>query len=97
MRLEELSITNYKNIDSKNFLFKEDIVCMVGDNGVGKSNILSSIYNYYVDGHNISRVQLNLNYRSNEVIVGITQRLNFYEEIMSFLDNSSNGWVSSSE
>ena len=44
MRLEELSITNYKNIDSRNFLFKENVVCMVGDNGVGKSNILSSIY-----------------------------------------------------
>lgn len=44
MRLEELSITNYKNIDSKHFLFKENINCMVGYNGVGKSNILSSIY-----------------------------------------------------
>ena len=53
-------------------------------------NILSSIYNYYVDGHNISRVQLNLNYRSNEVIVGITQRLNFYEEIMTFNENIGN-------
>ncbi len=44
MRLEELSLMNYKNIDSKNFVFKENIICLVGDNGVGKSNILSSIY-----------------------------------------------------
>ena len=44
MRLEKLSLTNYKNIESKNFVFKENIICLVGDNGVGKSNILSSIY-----------------------------------------------------
>ena len=44
MRLEKLLLTNYKNIDSKSFVFKENIICMVGENGVGKSNILSSIY-----------------------------------------------------
>ena len=44
MKLEKLIITNYKNIDSKSFLFKDNINCMVGENGVGKSNILSSIY-----------------------------------------------------
>ena len=44
MRLEELSRTNYKNVDSRNFIFKENVVWIVGDNGVGKSNILSSIY-----------------------------------------------------
>ena len=44
MRLEKLLLTNYKNIDSKSFVFKENIICLVGENGVGKSNILSSIY-----------------------------------------------------
>ena len=62
MRLEELSITNYKNIDSRNFLFKENVVCMVGDNGVGKSNILSSIYHLcfgkcFINSSSISNIK----------------------------------------
>ena len=67
MRLEELSITNYKNIDSRNFLFKENVVCMVGDNGVGKSNILSSIYHLcfgkcFINSSSISNIKFGKNF-----------------------------------
>ncbi len=44
MRINELTLINYKNLDSESFVFKSSINCFVGYNGVGKSNILDSIY-----------------------------------------------------
>ena len=44
MILETLSILNYKNFESKTFDFDFKINCFVGDNGVGKTNILDAIY-----------------------------------------------------
>ena len=44
MYLEKISIVNFKNIASQTFDFKEKINCFVGDNGVGKTNILDAIY-----------------------------------------------------
>ena len=44
MYIQKLTLTNYKNLSSESFDFKSSINCFVGDNGVGKSNILDSIY-----------------------------------------------------
>lgn len=44
MFLKKLSLLNYKNFDSKNIEFDSKINCFVGDNGVGKTNILDAIY-----------------------------------------------------
>jgi DNA replication and repair protein RecF len=44
MRLDKLSLINYKNFDSKDFEFDAKINCFVGPNGIGKTNILDSIY-----------------------------------------------------
>ena len=44
MFLKELSLSNYKNFDNVKFSFDTKIVCFVGLNGVGKTNILDSIY-----------------------------------------------------
>nr|WP_299069583.1 DNA replication/repair protein RecF [uncultured Allomuricauda sp.] len=44
MFLKHLSLVNYKNFDSKNLEFDPVINCLVGDNGVGKTNILDAIY-----------------------------------------------------
>ena len=44
MFLKELSLTNYKNFESLRFSFDTKIICFVGLNGVGKTNILDSIY-----------------------------------------------------
>lgn len=44
MFLKKLSVVNYKNIPSKDFLFEASINCFVGDNGVGKTNLLDAIY-----------------------------------------------------
>ncbi len=44
MFLKHLSLVNYKNFDSKVLEFDPVINCLVGDNGVGKTNILDAIY-----------------------------------------------------
>ncbi|WP_353777748.1 DNA replication and repair protein RecF [Winogradskyella sp. 3972H.M.0a.05] len=44
MKLKELSLINYKNFESKSFTFDSKINCFVGENGIGKTNILDAIY-----------------------------------------------------
>ena len=44
MFLKHLSLLNYKNLETANFEFDEKINCLVGHNGVGKTNVLDSIY-----------------------------------------------------
>ena len=44
MILKHLSLINYKNFKSVDFDFDEKINCFVGNNGVGKTNVLDSIY-----------------------------------------------------
>ena len=44
MILKSLSLLNYKNFDSKSFIFNDKINCIVGNNGIGKTNILDAIY-----------------------------------------------------
>lgn len=44
MRLKKLSIINYKNISGKDFDFAPKINALVGNNGVGKTNVLDAIY-----------------------------------------------------
>lgn len=44
MILKMLSLLNYKNFDSKSFIFNDKINCIVGNNGMGKTNILDAIY-----------------------------------------------------
>jgi len=44
MILQSLSLLNYKNFESETFNFDERINCIVGHNGVGKTNVLDAIY-----------------------------------------------------
>jgi DNA replication and repair protein RecF len=44
MQLKSLSLLNYKNFETANFDFDQKINCLVGNNGVGKTNVLDSIY-----------------------------------------------------
>ena len=44
MFLKQLTLTHYKNIEATQFDFNAPINCFTGNNGVGKSNILDSIY-----------------------------------------------------
>ena len=44
MYLQRISLVNFKNIELKSFDFQEKINCFVGNNGVGKTNVLDAIY-----------------------------------------------------
>jgi len=44
MRLNSLSILNYKNIREAELVFSPKINCFIGNNGMGKTNILDAIY-----------------------------------------------------
>lgn len=44
MILKNLSLVNYKNFTASSFDFDERINCFVGNNGVGKTNVLDAIY-----------------------------------------------------
>ncbi|SDX84561.1 DNA replication and repair protein RecF [Lutibacter oricola] len=44
MHLQKITLVNFKNFDSQTFDFESKINCFVGDNGVGKTNVLDAIY-----------------------------------------------------
>ena len=44
MKLEHLSIVNYKNIREAEIGFSAGVNCLVGNNGMGKTNLLDAIY-----------------------------------------------------
>lgn len=44
MRLNSLSILNYKNIREADLTFSPKINCFIGNNGMGKTNVLDAIY-----------------------------------------------------
>lgn len=44
MLLKQLSLLNYKNFEAKDFGFDGKINCIVGPNGIGKTNVLDAIY-----------------------------------------------------
>lgn len=44
MHLERLTIMNYKNLSQVELTFSPNVNCFVGDNGMGKTNLLDAIY-----------------------------------------------------
>ena len=44
MYLQKISLVNFENFESQSFDFEEKINCFVGNNGVGKTNVLDAIY-----------------------------------------------------
>lgn len=44
MYLQNLQLINYKNFTAQSFDFEDKINCLVGNNGVGKTNVLDAIY-----------------------------------------------------
>lgn len=44
MYIKSLELVNYKNIEQVSLEFSQGINCFIGNNGVGKTNILDSIY-----------------------------------------------------
>ncbi|MCQ2299086.1 MAG: DNA replication/repair protein RecF [Bacteroidales bacterium] len=44
MHLERLQLNNFKNYTDADLLFSNNVNCLVGNNGVGKTNVLDAIY-----------------------------------------------------
>ncbi|MCQ2973204.1 MAG: DNA replication and repair protein RecF [Bacteroidales bacterium] len=44
MRIKRLTLVNFKNHESREFLFSKRINCFTGCNGVGKTNVLDALY-----------------------------------------------------
>lgn len=44
MFLKKLSLLNYKNFGTADFDFDQKINCIVGNNGIGKTNVLDAVY-----------------------------------------------------
>lgn len=44
MILQKLSVINYKNIKTATLCFSPKINCLIGSNGVGKTNVLDAVY-----------------------------------------------------
>ena len=44
MTLEQLTILNYKNIVEAQLQFSPKVNCLIGNNGMGKTNVLDAIY-----------------------------------------------------
>ncbi len=44
MKLDKLTLLNYKNIEDAKLDFGPKINCFIGDNGVGKTNLIDAIY-----------------------------------------------------
>lgn len=42
--IKQISLYHFKNYDQQTFSFDNDIVCLIGKNGVGKTSILDAIY-----------------------------------------------------
>ena len=44
MRIENLSLLNYRNLADVNVVFSKKINCFIGSNGMGKTNLLDAVY-----------------------------------------------------
>ncbi len=83
MHLKNISIINYKNFASKTFDFDKKINCLVGNNGVGKTNVLDAIYYLsYTKGYFNSVASQNIKHgESFFVIDGMYQKADREEYI----------------
>lgn len=65
MFLKQLQVINFKNYSESSLHFSEKINCFLGDNGVGKTNILDAIY-YLAFTKSYFNLQDNQNIKHNE-------------------------------
>ena len=84
MNLKKLSLFNYKNFSEANFDFDDKINCFVGKNGIGKTNVLDSIYHLAI-GKSYFNPLSTQNIKHGEeffVIDGVFEKENRTEQII---------------
>ncbi len=83
MRIEEISIVNFKNINEVNARFSPKLNCFIGKNGAGKTNMLDAIYYLsFCKSFFNSSDQLNINhYEKYFMLNGTYERMSSFENI----------------
>ena len=87
MKLNILSLTQYKNISSDSFKFDDRINYIIVNNGVGKSNILDAIYHLcfakgYFNPTAVQNIQFNTDFF---LLDGIFEKNNQEEKVVCSL------------
>lgn len=81
MLLHSISILNYKNIAETSLDFSPKINCFIGDNGMGKTNILDAIYYLsFCKSHSNSIDSQNINHASDFFLIQGNYHRNEQEE-----------------
>ena len=83
MHLKSLSLVNFKNYEQVDIPFSEKINCFVGENGVGKTNILDAVHYLSLCKSNLNPVDSqNVRYDQDFCVVqGVFDRLGKEENI----------------
>jgi DNA replication and repair protein RecF len=77
MIINKLSLINFKNHREKSFEFSPQINCFVGDNGVGKTNVLDALHYLSVGKSFLGNSDLN-NILSQKSEEGSQKMLDFF-------------------
>ncbi len=84
MYLKSLSLVNFKNYEQVDIPFSEKINCFVGENGVGKTNVLDAVHYLALCKSSLNPVDTqNIRYDQEFCVVqGVFQRLDREENIL---------------
>ena len=90
MHLKSLSLVNFKNYENLDIPLSEKINCFVGENGVGKTNVLDAIHYLALCKSNLNPVDTqNIRYEQEFcVIQGVFHRLDKEENILCGIQKS---------
>ena len=84
MFLKKIALVNYKNFDSVEYSFSKKINCFVGNNGVGKTNVLDAIYHLsFAKGYFNSIATQNIKHDKDFYLIEGVFEKNKREEIIS--------------
>lgn len=84
MYLKKIALVNYKNFEVASFEFDAKINCFVGDNGVGKTNVLDAIYQLaFTKGYFNSIAIQNIQHNKEFFLIEGTFNVNDKDELIS--------------
>ncbi|MGB1018378.1 MAG: DNA replication/repair protein RecF [Chitinophagales bacterium] len=103
MNIKQIHLVNYKNHQNLKLIFEKNVVCFVGLNGIGKTNILDAIYyscigkSYFASvdkncvNYDAQFFRLKTNFVDNEIVItyekGKRKKINLNEVPVTKLSN----------
>ncbi|MDL1913449.1 MAG: DNA replication/repair protein RecF [Bergeyella sp.] len=94
MRVNDLSVTHFKNHKEQYFLFSPEINCFVGNNGVGKTNLLDALHylsmaKSFLGNRDVSNICFNEDFFAIEGKVISNEK----EDLIKIIQTKENGKV----